>query len=132
MDTYFIPLVGSTVSAGFPSPAEDFVECQLDISQKIIKNPSSTFLVRANGNSMKDKGIQDGDILVVDKSLEATNNSVIIAYIDGEFTVKRFVKKGNKVILYPANHNYKPITVTTENDFMVWGVVTYVLHKCHE
>ena len=125
-----IPLTSSTVNAGFPSPAQDYIECQLDISKKIIKNPSSTFLVRAKGNSMIEKGIQDGDILVVDKSLEAKNNSVVIAYIDGEFTVKRFVKKKDKVILYPANDEYKPIEVTSENDFLVWGVVTYVLHSC--
>jgi DNA polymerase V len=79
---------------------------------------------------MIDKGIQDGDILVVDKSLNPENNSTVIAYIDGEFTVKRFVKERNEVILYPANSNYEPITVTDENDFLVWGVVTYVLHKC--
>ena len=125
-----IPLTSSTVNAGFPSPAQDYIECQLDISKKIIKNPSSTFLVRAKGNSMIEKGIQDGDILVVDKSLEAKNNSVVIAYIDGEFTVKRFVKKKDKVILYPANDEYEPIEITSENDFLVWGVVTYVLHSC--
>jgi DNA polymerase V len=79
---------------------------------------------------MIEKGIQDGDILIVDKSLEAKNNSVVIAYIDGEFTVKRFVKKKDKVILYPANSNYKPIKITPDNDFLVWGVVTYVLHSC--
>lgn len=125
-----IPLTSSTVNAGFPSPAQDYTECQLDISTKIIKNPSSTFLVRAKGNSMIEKGIQDGDILVVDKSLEAKNNSIVIAYIDGEFTVKRFVKKKDKVILYPANDEYKPIEITSENEFLVWGVVTYVLHSC--
>jgi DNA polymerase V len=130
MQTYLIPLSGSYVKAGFPSPAEDFIETQLDISKKLIKHPASTFLVRAKGDSMIEKGIQDGDILVVDKSLEAKNNSVVIAYIDGEFTVKRFVKKKNKVVLYPANSNYEPIEITPENDFLVWGVVTYVLHSC--
>jgi DNA polymerase V len=130
MQTYLLPLTRSTVNAGFPSPAEDFIESQIDISRKLIKHPASTFLVRAKGDSMIDKGIQDGDILVVDKSLEAKNNSVVIAYIDGEFTVKRFVKKKNEVILYPANNNYEPIKITSENDFLVWGVVTYVLHSC--
>jgi DNA polymerase V len=130
MQTQLLPLSGSTVSAGFPSPAEDFIEQQLDIFDKVIKHPASTFLVRAKGDSMIDKGIQDGDILVVDKSLNPENNSTVIAYIDGEFTVKRFVKERNEVILYPANSNYEPITVTDENDFLVWGVVTYVLHKC--
>lgn len=130
MQTHLLPLSSSTVNAGFPSPAQDFVECQLDISKKLIKNPASTFLVRAKGNSMIEKGIQDGDILVVDKSLQPNNNSIVIAYIDGEFTVKRFVKKKDKVVLYPANKDYDSITVTSENDFLVWGVVTYVLHSC--
>jgi DNA polymerase V len=130
MAKYLLPLSKSTVNAGFPSPAEDFVETNLDISKKIVKNPASTFLVKARGDSMIEKGIHDGDILVVDKSLQPQNNSIVIAYIDGEFTVKRFFKKQNKVFLYPANKNYNPITVTSENDFLVWGVVTYVLHNC--
>lgn len=129
MKNYLLPLMSSTISAGFPSPADDFIENQLDIFDRIIKHPASTFLVRAKGNSMTDKGIQDGDILIVDRSLKPENNSIVIAYIDGEFTVKKFVKENNKVILYPANTNYKPIQVNSEDDFMVWGVVTYVLHQ---
>ena len=130
MNTYLTPISSSTVNAGFPSPAEDYIETHLDISKRIIKNPASTFLVKAKGNSMIEKGIHNGDILVVDKSVQASNNSIIVAYIDGEFTVKRFVKQKDKIILYPANDNYEPILVTEENDFLVWGVVTYVLHKC--
>jgi DNA polymerase V len=130
MATYLVPLSKSSVNAGFPSPAEDFAETHLDIYKKIVKNPSSTFLVKARGESMIEKGINDGDILVVDKSLEPQNNSIIIAYIDGEFTVKRFFKKKDKIFLFPANKDYNPITVTSKNDFLVWGVVTYVLHQC--
>lgn len=126
---HILTLSNSTVSAGFPSPAQDFLEDRINIFDKIIKHPESTFLVRAKGDSMLEKGVQDGDILVVDKSLPVQNNSIIIAYIDGEFTVKRFYKEKNKVILYPANTNYKPINITADCDFQVWGVVTYVLHK---
>ena len=129
-DRYAIPFSQSFVKAGFPSPAQEYFEDRIDIFKKIVKNPTSTFLVRAKGNSMEGKGIQDEDILVVDKSKEPKNNDIVIAYIDGEFTVKRFVKKYDRIILYPANSNYKPITITQENEFLVWGVVTYVLHEC--
>ena len=124
-----IPFVFSSVSAGFPSPAQDYIEESIDISEKLIRNPSSTFLVRAHGNSMKDSNIQNGDILVVDKSLEVRNNDIVIAYIDGEFTVKRFFKSKNHITLYPANNDYKPIHINSTTDFLVWGVVTYVLHQ---
>jgi DNA polymerase V len=128
-DKYILPFTTSTVKAGFPSPAEDFVENRIDIFDKIVKHPASTFLVRAKGDSMNGSNILDGDILVVDKSLTPKNNSVIIAYIDGEFTVKRFFKKDNSIVLYPSNSEYKPIYITSDNDFLVWGVVTYVIHE---
>jgi len=127
---YVIPFSQSFVKAGFPSPAQDYFEDRIDIFKKIVKNPTSTFLVKAKGDSMEGKGIQDEDVLVVDKSREPKNNDIIIAYIDGEFTVKRFVKEDDRIILYPANNSYKPITITGENEFQVWGVVTYVLHQC--
>jgi DNA polymerase V len=130
MKNSILPLFASSVSAGFPSPAQDFIEDKLDIFNRIVSKPASTFLVRAQGDSMIESGIQNGDILVVDKSLEPRNESIVIAYIDGEFTVKRFFKKFDRVVLYPSNSNYKPIIVTDENDFLVWGVVTYVLHSC--
>ena len=126
---YIVPFSQSFVKAGFPSPAQDYIEDRVDIFNRIVQNPTSTFLVRAKGDSMEGKGIQSGDILVVDKSLLAKNNSIVVAYIDGEFTVKRFVKSVSKVYLYPANDNYKPIEITKENDFLIWGVVTYVLHE---
>ncbi len=128
-DKYVLPFSQSYVKAGFPSPAQDYIEDRVDIFNRIVRHPTATFLVRAKGDSMEGKGIQDGDILVVDRSLLAKNNSIIVAYIDGEFTVKRFVKSVSKVYLYPANDNYKPIEITKENDFLIWGVVTYVLHE---
>ncbi len=129
-DRYVLPLAQSFVKAGFPSPAQDYMEERVDIFKKIVKHPTSTFLVRVQGDSMEGKGINSGDILVVDRSLLAKNNSVIVAYIDDEFTVKRFVKSMNRIYLYPANHNYKPIEITNKNDFQIWGVVTFVIHEC--
>lgn len=130
MKEYTLPFSSSTVHAGFPSPAEDFIEDTIDIFSKIVKHQASTFLVRVKGDSMIDKGIQDGDILVVDKSLTPNNKSIVIAYIDGEFTVKRFYKDNEKIILYPANKDYNPIYIYPNENFSVWGVVTYVIHEC--
>ena len=127
---YILPFSEATVKAGFPSPAEDFIENRINIFDKIVRHQASTFLVRAKGDSMQGSSILDGDILVVDKSLSPTNNAIIIAYIDGEFTVKKFFKKENSITLYPTNSNYKPIHITPEDDFLVWGVVTYVIHEC--
>lgn len=127
---YILPFASSTIRAGFPSPADDFIENRVDIFEKIVKHPASTFLVRVKGDSMNGKGIQEGDILVVDKSLSPQNNSVVIAYLDGEFTVKRFQKEGKNIVLYPANDNYKPIHIKNEDDFIVWGIVTFVIHEC--
>jgi len=130
MKKYTLPFSSSTVHAGFPSPAEDFIEERIDINSKIIKHPASTFLVRVKGNSMVGKNIQDGDILVVDKSIIPFNNSIVIAYIDGEFTVKRFYQEKNRVVLYPANRDYNPISIYPDDNFILWGVVTYVIHEC--
>jgi DNA polymerase V len=127
---YVLPFTNATVRAGFPSPADDFMEERVDIFDRIVKHPTSTFLVRAKGDSMIGKGIQDGDILVVDKSVTAVNNSIVIAYIDGEFTVKRFFKESNRVVLYPANDDYKPMYISDTENFLIWGVVTFVLHEC--
>jgi len=129
-EKYTLPFSQSFVKAGFPSPAQDYIEDRVDIFNRIVRNPTSTFLVRAKGDSMEGRGIQSGDILVVDKSLLAKNNSIVVAYIDGEFTVKRFFKSSNRVYLYPANDNYKSIEINKENDFQIWGVVTFVIHEC--
>ncbi len=124
-----LPLYSNTISAGFPSPADDFLERKLDLNQYLIKNPSATFLIRVNGISMTNAGIFDGDILIVDRSLEAVSGSVIIGVVSGEFTVKRIVKKGKKLFLQPENENYQPVEITEEMNFIIWGVVTYTLHK---
>lgn len=120
-----IPLVFSNVAAGFPSPAEDFEENKLDLNELIIKHPVSTFFVRVKGESMKDAGITSGDILVVDRSIAPSNDSIIIAIIDNEFTVKRLKKTRTEVYLLAENQNFKPI----KDKFEVWGVVTFVIKK---
>lgn len=125
-----LPLFISKVPAGFPSPAEDYIEKYLDLNELLIKHPSATFFVKVSGNSMINAGIHDGDILIVDRALEPKNNDIVIAVIDGELTVKRLIIKNKKIYLYPENSNYKPIEIGNEEyDLLIWGVVTYVIHK---
>jgi len=124
-----IPMGAGTIAAGFPSPAGDYIDSRLDIFEYLIQHPTATFYVRVKGNSMINAGIHDGDLLVVDRSLEPKNNQVVIAIIDGEFTVKRISKYNNKLYLIPENNQFKPIEITDTMDFEVWGVVTFVIHK---
>jgi len=124
-----LPLFQTGISAGFPSPADDYIEDRIDLNRELIKNPSSTFFGRVNGDSMIKAGIGNGDLIVVDKSIEPKNNSVVVCIIDGEFTVKRFRKLGNDCYLFPENDLYKPIKITKENDFRIWGTVTYSIKK---
>lgn len=124
-----LPLFNTSVSAGFPSPADDFIDKKLDLNEHLIKNPAATFFLKVNGSSMENAGIFDGDILIVDRSLEPTEGKVVIGVVDGEFTVKRIVKKGKKVYLQPENENYKPIELTNDMDVKIWGIVTFAIHK---
>ena len=126
-----LPIYLCKVEAGFPSPAENYVEQELDLKEYLIRNSDSTFLVRATGKSMVNVGIFPGDILIVDRSLEAKNNSIIIVSIDGELTVKRLIKDKNNKKLYLKSENldYPNIDLKIESDTMVWGVVTYSIHK---
>ena len=124
-----VPLAASGVSAGFPSPAEDFLEPSIDLNRTLIRNAASTFFVRVSGDSMKDDRIDDGDLLVVDKSLEAYDGCVAVCFLDGEFTLKRLRMGQGKIVLMPANKRYKPIEIGQESDFSVWGVVTYAIKK---
>ena len=127
--SYSIPLYSSKVQAGFPSPADDYIERYLDLNAEYIKHPSATFLVTATGESMIDAGIFDGDVLIVDKSLEATDGAIVIAALNGELTVKRLSRQKGSVQLLPANPKFKPIDITEEQDVVIWGVVTLVLHR---
>lgn len=124
-----LPISEAGVSAGFPSPADDFMGLKLDLNRELIKNPASTFYARVSGESMIDDGVDNGDILVIDKSVAAYDGCLAVAYIDGEFTLKRYENHGDYALLVPANENYKPITVTADNDFMIWGVVRYLIKK---
>jgi DNA polymerase V len=118
------------VSAGFPSPANDYIDKQLDLNELVIKHPSATFFVRVSGDSMVNAGIQSGDVLVVDRALEVSDGKIVIAVLNGEFTVKRIrIDPKGSVCLLPENASYKPIEISAESDFQVWGVVTYVIHK---
>lgn len=124
-----IPLVSHRVSAGFPSPALDFMETSIDLNKVLVENKIATFYVQVEGNSMIDAGIQDKDILVVDRSIEPRNNKIAICLVDGEFTVKRIKVDADCLWLMPENPNYKPIKVTEENQLIIWGIVTYVIKK---
>ncbi len=124
-----LPVAGSKISAGFPSPADDFIENSLDLNLELIKNPAATFFVRVSGSSMKDAGIFDGDILIVDRSLRATNRKIVIAILNGELLVKRLCIQDDQYILMPENRNYSPIYLTSDSDLNIWGVVTNVIHK---
>ena len=124
-----IPLFCDAVKAGFPSPADDYIEQALDFNELLVKHPAATFCLRVSGNSMTGAGIHHNDILVVDRSLSAENNNIIIASICGELTVKRMIKHKKEIILIPENPEFQPVAVTEGMDFQVWGVVTNVIHK---
>ncbi|MBP9855522.1 MAG: translesion error-prone DNA polymerase V autoproteolytic subunit [Candidatus Omnitrophica bacterium] len=123
------PLYLSQVPAGFPSPADDYIEKSLDLNEYLINHPESTFFVRVKGDSMINAGIQNGSVLIVDRSLEAINNKIVVAILNGEFTVKRIKKYNGSISLVPENPNYSPIEVTNNMDFEVWGVVVHVIHS---
>ncbi len=123
-----LPLMGSKAACGFPSPADDHLESELDLNQYLIKHPAATFFVRASGDSMLEAGILPGDILIVDRSLTPQNNSIIIAAVHGEFTVKYLKINRGQTFLYPANKKYLPLEVSKLENFQIWGVVTYAIH----
>lgn len=124
-----IPLYANKVPAGLPSPAEDYVETTLDLNEHVIKNPTATFYIRAQGNSMLGAGIHPNDILVVDLSLEPRDGHVVIALVGGEFTVKRLQIKNKQLSLHPENEDYAVIIIKEDMDFRIWGVVTNVIHS---
>ena len=122
-----IPYIKEGVSAGFPSPAADFSENNIDLNKELSENPLATFYIKVKGNSMIDAGINDKDVLVVDRSLEPRDNKIAICFVDGEFTVKRIKVEKDCLYLLPENPNYEPIKVTEENQLIIWGIVTYVI-----
>ncbi|HVV69349.1 MAG TPA: translesion error-prone DNA polymerase V autoproteolytic subunit [Gammaproteobacteria bacterium] len=123
------PLYSSSVAAGFPSPADDYVESSLDLNELLIKHPTATFFVRVSGDSMLHAGIHDQDILIVDRSLTPASGRIVIAAIDGQLTVKRLQKTAKgKVYLLPENEDFPPIEIKPESEVHIWGVVTNVIH----
>jgi len=127
--SYQITLFGGCTQAGFPSPADDYIEGKLDLNAYLVRHPSATFFVRVAGDSMIEAGIHDGDILVVDRAVRSRSGHVVVAVLDGEFTVKRLRLTAGRVVLQPANPVYPAIEVAEEADFEIWGVVTAVIHK---
>lgn len=121
-----LPFVGG-IKAGFPSPAIDFEDDKISLDKVLVKNHLSTFYAKADGNSMSGAGIDNGDIMVIDRSLEPTENRIAVCCIDGEFTVKRIKIKKDGLYLIPENKDFEPIKITEDNQFIVWGIVTYVI-----
>ena len=122
-----LPYVGNGISAGFPSPALDFIDLTIDLNKHLIKHPSATFYGRVKGVSLKNVGINDGDLLIIDKSLEPVNGKIAVCYIDGEFTAKRIKIFKTEILLIPENDDYPTIKVTEDNNFLIWGIVTHVI-----
>lgn len=126
---YQLPLYGSKIPAGFPSPADDHMDGTLDLNEHLIKHPAATFFVRATGQSMLNAGIHENDILIVDRSIKPTHGKIVIAAIDGQLTVKRLhQEKNGKLLLMPDNPKYEPIEMNEGSEMIIWGVVTSVIH----
>lgn len=125
--TLRLPLVEGGISAGFPSPADDLLDLAIDLNRELIRNPSATFYARVRGDSMKDVGIEDGDLLVIDRSCEPADRKIAVCFVDGNFTVKRIRMEKKRCWLLAENAEYDPIEITEENQFVVWGVVLHVI-----
>ena len=122
-------LAEESISAGFPSPADDFKEIRISLDKELVKNKEATFYARVDGDSMVGAGLEDGDLLVIDRSLNPENGKIAVCLIDGDFTVKRIKKEKNKLFLVPENEKYKKIEIKEENELVIWGVVEYVIKK---
>jgi DNA polymerase V len=123
------PILGTGIPAGFPSPAQDYIEGALDISEHLIRHPSSTFFMYADGYSMTGAGIQPGDLLIVDRAIEARSNNIVVAIVDNELTLKRLRIERGEYWLMPENDEFPAIRISEDMDFIVWGVVTFVIHQ---
>ena len=124
-----LPLASSTVAAGFPSPADDYIDVGIDLNEVLIRHPSSTFFLRVSGDSMVEAGIQDGDLLVVDRSLDARPGQVVVAVLDGAFTLKRLAHHQGRLRLEAANSAYPPLELHQCGDVQIWGVAIHVIHS---
>ena len=124
-----LPFYNCLVPAGFPSPADDYIEDKLDLNNYLVKHPSATFFVRVVGESMIGAGIHNNDILIVDRSIEPLHNKIVVVALDGQMTVKRLYRRQKKTILMPENKLFKPIEVVDSASMLIWGVVTHVIHS---
>ena len=124
-----IKLAEPLVPAGFPSPADDFIEMEINLQDYIVKNKEATFCVKVEGSSMTKAGINTGDIMIVDRSLTPKHNDIVLAVIDGDFTVKRLAVNDNSVYLVPENDSFSPIKITESMDFQIWGIITHIIHR---
>ncbi|WP_044012917.1 LexA family protein [Legionella massiliensis] len=124
-----LPLYASTVRAGFPSPADDYIDMHIDLNEYLISHQASTFIVRASGDSMIGAGIHSGDLLIVDRGLEPAQGKIVIAAINGELTVKRLRIHDGRVQLLPDNDRYPPLDISEDLELVIWGVVTFVIHQ---
>ena len=127
--TLLIPLAKESISAGFPSPAEDHMELGIDLNRYLIKNPISTFFLRVSGNSMNNAGIYNNDLLIIDRSINPIPGHIVVAILDGEFTLKRLVKKQNNYYLKADKENYPAISLYEYTDIQIWGVAIYSIHE---
>ena len=121
--------VDAGISAGFPSPADDFKEARISLDEELISNKEATFFARVRGQSMLDAGLEDNDLIVIDRSIDPENNKIAVCFLDGEFTVKRLKVKDNQIWLQPENPEYPSIKITEENTFIIWGIVTSVIKR---
>jgi DNA polymerase V len=122
-----LPFISAGIQAGFPSPAADFEELRIDLNKYLIRHPAATFLSKVKGHSLINAGFHDGDILVIDRSLEPTNGKVAVCFLDGDFTLKRIKIEKKCCWLVPENDDFRPIKVTADNDFLIWGIVTFII-----
>lgn len=125
-----VPCAVARVAAGFPSPAEDYLEERIDLNRELVRNPTTTFLARVQGESMRDAGLSDGDLIVIDRSLDPASGSMVLAWVDGGFTVKRLWMEGGAVWLRAANPAYPDFQLQEDADTRLWGVVTHVVKRC--
>ncbi len=120
-------LIEGGISAGFPSPANDFKEIRISLDEELVKNKDSTFYAKVSGNSMEGAGLSDGDLIIIDRALNVENNKICVCYLDGDFTVKRIIKRGRKLFLKPENKDYEEIEINNDNELIIWGIITYVI-----
>ena len=128
-DSEGVVFIDTGISAGFPSPADDFRETRISLDEELIENREATFFAKVSGQSMIGAGLDDNDLLVIDRSIEPTNNKIAVCFLDGEFTVKRLRVQGSEVWLQPENPDYPIIKITEDNNFLIWGIVTSVIKK---